>query len=240
MASIKTLRKKLRGYKHMIKWFIKQSSMVNKFGYFASNAKYEEPCNIDTPAGIFIYENARLRRHCNVFNAPGSKLIIKKNSVVACGCTFITDGHISTVGIPQFLLGTSHINDKSGDIIISEDVWIGANCTIMPGITIGRGAIIGAGSLVTKDVPPYALVVGSPAKIVGKKFELEDILKHEVMLYNESERLSYGTLKKLFDEIYNDKKTFGINNPLSVEQERKLQQVKLDMKYIEPQIKSKH
>lgn len=49
---------------------------------------------------------------------------------------------------------------------IDDDVWIGTRAIIMPGVTIGKGAIIGAGAVVTKDVPPYAIVVGAPAKII--------------------------------------------------------------------------
>lgn len=62
------------------------------------------------------------------------------------------------------------------EVIIKNDVWIGANSVIMPGVTIGNGAIIGAGAVVTKDVPDYAIVVGVPAKIVKYRFE-EDIIK---------------------------------------------------------------
>jgi len=51
-------------------------------------------------------------------------------------------------------------------IIICDDVWVGANSVILPGVTIGEGAIIAAGSVVTKNIPPYAIVVGNPAKIL--------------------------------------------------------------------------
>lgn len=50
-------------------------------------------------------------------------------------------------------------------VIICDDVWVGANSVILPGITIGKGAVVGAGSVVTKDVPAYAIVMGNPAKI---------------------------------------------------------------------------
>lgn len=56
-------------------------------------------------------------------------------------------------------------------VIIKNDVWIGANSVIMPGVTIGNGAIIGAGAVVTKDVPDYAIVVGVPAKILRYRFD---------------------------------------------------------------------
>ena len=64
-----------------------------------------------------------------------------------------------------------------GDIHVGNDVWIGATSTIMSGITIGDGAIIGAGSTVTKDVPPFAIVAGNPGKIVKYRFTEEQIEK---------------------------------------------------------------
>ena len=64
-----------------------------------------------------------------------------------------------------------------GDIHVGNDVWIGATSTIMSGITIGDGAIIGAGSTVTKDVPPFAIVAGNPGKIVKYRFTDDQIEK---------------------------------------------------------------
>lgn len=67
-----------------------------------------------------------------------------------------------------------------GDIIIENDVWIGAKSTIMSGVKIHNGSVIGSGSIVTKDVPPYAIVVGNPCKIVKYRFnesQIESLLK---------------------------------------------------------------
>ena len=62
-------------------------------------------------------------------------------------------------------------------VLIKNDVWIGANSVIMPGVTIGNGAIIGAGAVVTKNVPDYAIVAGVPAKIIKYRFSEEIILR---------------------------------------------------------------
>ncbi len=62
-----------------------------------------------------------------------------------------------------------------GSIVIEEDVWIGSNTVILPGITIGRGSIIGAGSVVTKDIPKYSIAYGNPAKVHSKRFDDEKI-----------------------------------------------------------------
>jgi len=67
--------------------------------------------------------------------------------------------------IAQMHMDMGHPSCK-GDIIIENDVWIGATATIMSGVRIGNGAIVAAGSVVSKDVPPYAIVAGNPAKIV--------------------------------------------------------------------------
>lgn len=67
-----------------------------------------------------------------------------------------------------------------GDIVIQNDVWIGAKSTIMSGITIHNGAIIAAGSTVTKDVPPYAIIAGNPGKVVKFRFsedQIQDLLE---------------------------------------------------------------
>ena len=67
-----------------------------------------------------------------------------------------------------------------GDIIVENDVWIGAKSTIMSGIKISNGSVIAAGSTVTKDVPPYAIVAGNPGKIVKYRFykdQIDDLLK---------------------------------------------------------------
>jgi acetyltransferase-like isoleucine patch superfamily enzyme len=64
-----------------------------------------------------------------------------------------------------------------GDINIGNDVWVGAKSTIMSGVKIGDGSIIGAGTTVTKDVPPYSIVVGNPGKIVKYRFDENQIEK---------------------------------------------------------------
>jgi acetyltransferase-like isoleucine patch superfamily enzyme len=81
-----------------------------------------------------------------------------------------------TPEIAEMHMNMGHPTCK-GDIKVGNDVWIGATSTIMSGITIGDGAIIGAGSMVTKDVPPFAIVAGNPSKIVKYRFTEEQIEK---------------------------------------------------------------
>lgn len=77
---------------------------------------------------------------------------------------------------------TGHPSSK-GDIVVGNDVWIGYQSCISSGVTIGNGAIIGARSVITKDVPPYAIVAGNPAKFVRYRFPQETIDKLESLAW---------------------------------------------------------
>ncbi|KFX60142.1 CatB-related O-acetyltransferase [Clostridium botulinum] len=118
------------------------------------------------------------------------KLIIGKFCSIACKAKFLmTSGNhtmnsLSTYTFPIFYeewgLDVSHITDawdNKGDIVIGNDVWIGYDAIIMPGVKIGDGAIIGTRAIVTNDVPPYTIVGGIPAKVIKKRFSDDIILK---------------------------------------------------------------
>lgn len=73
-------------------------------------------------------------------------------------------------------------------IVIEDDVWIGARAIILKGVTIGRGAVVAAGSVVTKSIPPYALVGGVPAKVIRFRFTPEEIKEHEAIIAEKDEQ----------------------------------------------------
>lgn len=79
---------------------------------------------------------------------------------------------------------------------IGEDVWIGANALIMAGINIGNGAIVAAGSVVTKDVPAYSIYGGNPAKFIRMRFNEEEIRIHQIMLKQNNIKVSFTGKKK--------------------------------------------
>jgi acetyltransferase-like isoleucine patch superfamily enzyme len=84
-------------------------------------------------------------------------------------------GHINLVEFPRGRInGSGHPRGK-GDVTIENDVWISWGCTIFSGVRIGSGSVIGAKSVVTKDVPPYAIVAGNPAKVVTYRFDQSTI-----------------------------------------------------------------
>ena len=120
------------------------------------------------------------------FDFIGDQLIIGKFCMIASNVTFIMNGanHLtqSISSYPFAIFGHAWkeaMKDKQypnkGNTIIGNDVWIGYNATILPGITIGDGAIIAANTTVSKDVPPYSIVGGNPSKIIKKRFSDEKI-----------------------------------------------------------------
>ncbi|GAA3781266.1 Vat family streptogramin A O-acetyltransferase [Corallibacter vietnamensis] len=120
------------------------------------------------------------------FDFIGDKLIIGKFCMIASGATFIMNGgnHLTeaTSAYPFAIFGSAwqHAMDgksypTKGNTIIGNDVWIGHDATIMPGVAIGDGAIIATKAVVTKDVAPYTIVGGNPAKPIKKRFS-EDII----------------------------------------------------------------
>ncbi len=117
----------------------------------------------------------------------GDKLIIGKFCAIAKGVTFIMNGaHHKTSGFstyPFFIFGTGW-EDASpavgelpykGDTVVGHDVWLGYEATIMPGVSIGHGAIVASKSVVTSDVPSYSVVGGNPAKILKYRFDAKTI-----------------------------------------------------------------
>lgn len=104
---------------------------------------------------------------CVHLGADGGSITIGAQTAVGPGTVIRAANHrFSSMRIPIMQQGHT-----PGSIIIDDDVWLGANCVITPNVRIGKGAIVGAGAVVTHDVPPYAIVGGVPAKIIGMRSE---------------------------------------------------------------------
>lgn len=164
------------------------------------------PLTLD-PNGVFLDDYTRLQPGLHVISCNGI-FRVKKYSAIGAGCTVIPGNHIPTVGLPQYL-SPLHINDTRTEIVVEEDAWVGARCILLSHSRIGRGAVVGAGSLVTKPIPPYAVAAGSPAKIIAVRFTLEQILRHEAILYPPEERLSQKELETLFRTHYDGLRAIG-------------------------------
>lgn len=121
--------------------------------------------------------------HLNVFDwgGDGERLQIGNCVSLAEDVKFILGGNHSITGYSTFpfsaLSGLEPGIDAKckGAIIVNDDVWIGLGVIVLSGVTIGRGAVIAAGSIVSKDVPPYAIVAGNPAKIIKYRLSEDEI-----------------------------------------------------------------
>ncbi len=148
--------------------------------------------------------------------APG-QLLIGKDVHVGSYCTIECDGEIgddvmiaNSVGIigrfdhdhtkvGVLMRNAPWIGDADYQgagrglrVVIGADVWIGYGAIIMSGVTIGRGAIIGAGSVVLSDVRPYSIVLGNPARMVGRRFAPDVIARHEQLIAGRMNRRCRG------------------------------------------------
>ena len=136
----------------------------------------------------FINDPCDFEKNNALYHYPINKdrLIIGKFCSIACGAKFIfncanhTLKSLSSYTFPLFFeewgLDKSNVAsawDNKGDIIIGNDVWIGYEAVILAGVKIGDGAIIGARAVVTKDVEPYTIVAGTPAKPIRKRFDMK-------------------------------------------------------------------
>ena len=138
----------------------------------------------------FVNDPRQFEQNNVLYQYPinGDRLIIGKFCSIACGARFLftsanhTKRSLSTYPFPLFFeeWGLDKRNvadawDNRGDIVVGSDVWIGYEAVILSGVTIGDGAIIGARAVVTRDVPPYTVVGGVPAKPIRRRFAEETI-----------------------------------------------------------------
>ena len=146
----------------------------------------------------FVRDPRQFQHNNVLYHYPinGDKLKIGKFCSIACGAKFLfTSGNhsmtsLSTYTFPLFFdeweLDVKNIRDawdNKGDTVIGNDVWIGYEAVVMPGVKIGNGAIVGTRALVTKDVPPYTIVGGVPAKPIRKRFDDITIEKLESLCW---------------------------------------------------------
>mgnify|MGYP001336642123 CR=1 FL=1 len=137
----------------------------------------------DDPAGPERFLETCVRYH---FEHMGDRLVIGRYCAIATGVQFVMNGAnhaldgFSTYPFAIFGKGWEDPGydwrqGSRGDTVVGNDVWIGTEAMILPGVTIGHGAVIGARAVVASDVPPYAIAAGNPARTVKRRFNEETV-----------------------------------------------------------------
>lgn len=133
---------------------------------------------------------------------------------IAQKVTFLLDVEHNLTTVSTFPFNNKIINGTNeaygkGDIVIDDDVWIGYGATILSGVHVGQGAVIASGAVVTKDVPPYAIVGGVPAKILKYRFSV-DVINYLLTL--SFEKLDDFCIKSHADDLYVDLSNLSISD----------------------------
>ena len=139
-------------------WGIKNLGRLGEDSHIRPSASFAYPQN------IFIGKKVHINRYVFIWAGEKSKITVGDNTLTGPGVFITSDNY----GLKRDSLIKDQPSNEA-DVSIGADVWLGAHSVILPGVKIEDGAIIAAGAVVTKDVEPYAIVAGVPAKKIGER-----------------------------------------------------------------------
>lgn len=190
-------------HRYMPEWF--------KYRIFLMRWKKVNPHNRVVPTNRFSINRVTIGKGSygpitvKQWGHPKESLKIGDYCSISSGVKFILGGNhyykcVSNFSFKNIYLDSSYPASSNGEICVEDGVWIGTDALIMSGVRIGKGSIIAAGSVVVKDVPPYSIVGGNPAKVIKFRFN-EDILRRLVRLkmYENITKELYLNNRELFD-----------------------------------------
>lgn len=138
-----------------------------------------------------------------------SKLIIGSFCSIGPHVSFVVSAEHNMKALSTYPFRTKLLSDNidadgmgKGNIVVGDDVWIGCGAIFLSGVTIGQGAVIGAGTVVTKDVPPYAIVGGVPASVIKYRFNDEKIIENLKSIDYSS--IDISMLREHENDLYNE------------------------------------
>ena len=151
------------------------------FGYVGKNVIFGKNLTADDKQHIFIGDNTAIGPNC-VFLAGVADIKIGRYVMFGPNVCVVSGDHRTDI-IGEYMRNVT--NDMKGDgydkeVVIEDDVWLGANVTVLKGVTIGRGSIVAAGALVRKNVPPYSVYINDQK--IKSRFTDAEISEHEKLL----------------------------------------------------------
>ena len=161
------------------------------------------------PHGVYTFDTIKVGNNVSLGVRP---ILAALNSHITIGNHVMFGPEVTIRGgnhridmIGRFMESVKNHEKRPEDdlgVVIEDDVWIGTRAIILHGVTIGRGAVIGAGTVVSKSIPPYAIAVGAPARIIRFRWNVETILEHESKLYPIEQRYSAKELYANQNKVY--------------------------------------
>lgn len=173
-----------------------------QFGSCGKNVKFFPTLSNIFYSKVYIGNDVFIGPGASIF-ATVSSITIGNKVMIAPNVTIRGGNHSSHI-VGKFMMDYKPTDKSPEDdlpVHIESDVWIGTGAIILKGVTVGRGSIVAAGALVSKNVPAYAIVAGIPAKVIRFRWNLDEIIKHEELLYPPNERLSKEFLRENLEKI---------------------------------------
>jgi acetyltransferase-like isoleucine patch superfamily enzyme len=157
---------------------VKATALIDRFASHGSGFVFD-------PDGIYSFETIHVGDNTDLGYRP---VLLATRSTIRIGSDVIFGPEVTIrggnhrfdiVGLPiRAVTDEMKRPDDDLGVVIEDDVWIGTRAIILHGVTVGRGAVIGAGSVVTKSVPPFTIAAGSPARVIRQRFSPEQLAEH--------------------------------------------------------------
>lgn len=162
------------------------------------------------PGGYYSFKNIEVGDDVSigtgaVLLASDSKIVIGNKVLLGPNVMIIGGDHNTSVP-GRFVYDVIEKRPEDDqDVMIEDDVWIGSGAIILKGVRLGRGSVVAAGAVVTREVLPYTIVGGVPARIISMRFRnVETILAHEAALYTPEKRLAREFIQKILESAHKD------------------------------------
>lgn len=166
----------------MRKFFV-EPLIRKSFHAYGTNVRIPAGCSFTGCENITVGNNVFFGVNTRVLTTK-ARLNIGNYVMFGPGVTIVSGNHRTDV-LGKYMCTITDADKRAEDdqnVTIEDDVWIGANAIILKGVTIGKGSVIAAGSVVTKSFPPYSIIGGIPAKLLKPRFTEEEIKQHENLL----------------------------------------------------------
>lgn len=156
--------KAVKAFLDLVGWYVHDHIAPKAKMRIAGNPRIHPTASLRCGENISLGKNFHIKQYCCIWASKNSRIVLGDNLLMGPGVKIFSSNHSSKIGLPMNI--QPHVEK---DIIIGNDVWLGANSVVVAGVKIGVGAIVAAGSVVTKDVPEYTIVGGIPAKPIKKR-----------------------------------------------------------------------